>query len=239
MFCKFVTQSYASLDELYSILPHISIYGPNALNQHYILHDALGQTMIIEMINGQKVIYYESGNSAKIGKTSKYATNSGFGICTNEPQLNWHYEAINHFEWKRSLARTAIGIPGSYYPDDRFMRVYMIRKGMLQAGLLETSDFNKAFSLTAQVMNSISVPEGSQFGTDSGESSGEGDGDHSIYGIIRNHAEPAIYWRDCSNPSFRRIRLQDLDFSPDAPQKVITLEKGPSFIDMTTSMSNL
>jgi penicillin V acylase-like amidase (Ntn superfamily) len=119
LFCKYVTQTYGSLDELYIALPHISIYGPDALDQHFILHDSLGLTMIIEMIDGEKVVYYEAGNY-KGGKESSFATNTGYGICTNEPPLNWHYETVAHYEWKRSLARQAVAVPGGFYPEDRY-----------------------------------------------------------------------------------------------------------------------
>lgn len=39
---------------------------------------------------------------------------------------------------------------------------------------LDISEFQNAFSLTVQVLNTVSVPQGNQYGTDSGETSGEG-----------------------------------------------------------------
>ena len=53
-------------------------------------------------------------------------------------------------------------------------------------------EFQDAFSLTVQVMNTVTVPQGNQYGTDSG--SGEGNGDHSCWGLVRDHKEPALYW---------------------------------------------
>ena len=41
---------------------------------------------------------------------------------------------------------------------------------------LEISQFQNAFALTVQVLNTVSVPQGNQYGTDSGETSGEGRG---------------------------------------------------------------
>lgn len=52
--------------------------------------------------------------------------------------------------------------------------------------------FQQAFSLTVQVMNTVTVPQGDQYGTDSG--SGEGNADHSCWGLVRDHQEPALYW---------------------------------------------
>lgn len=56
----------------------------------------------------------------------------------------------------------------------------------------DATDFQQAFSLTVQVMNTVTVPQGDQYGTDSG--SGEGNGDHSCWGLVRDHKEPALYW---------------------------------------------
>lgn len=49
-----------------------------------------------------------------------------------------------------------------------------------------------------------------QYGTDSGETSGEGEGDHTMWGLIRDHSSSTIYWRDASNPSFRSLKLSDV-----------------------------
>jgi ribosomal protein L27 len=39
------------------------------------------------------------------------------------------------------------------------------------------------------------VPMGNQYGTDTGESGGEGSGsDHTMFAVIRDHSDPAIYW---------------------------------------------
>jgi len=144
---------------------------------------------------------------------------------------------MKHYEWKRTLARQAVAIPGNFYPDERFQRVHMVKAGMQDQGLFEsTVDYQTAFALTAQVLNTISVPEGNQYGTDSGESSGEGDADHSVFGIIRDHATPALYWRDAGNPTFRRIQLKDVDLSSSGKRKAVKLEEGGFFIDVSANM---
>lgn len=45
------------------------------------------------------------------------------------------------------------------------------------------------------MLNSVTVPMGEQYGTDTGDGSGEGNAaDHTNYGLIRDHFEPAFYW---------------------------------------------
>lgn len=128
---------------------------------------------------------------------------------------------------------------------------------MENSGDADTTDFQQAFSLTSQVLNTVTVPmvcscvvcaasmcltdlplciQGFQYGTDTGEASGEGDNaDHTMFGIVRDHKNPAIYWRDSRNPTFRRLRLEDIDFQ-SKQQQMLTLETGNYFIDMSDKM---
>jgi penicillin V acylase-like amidase (Ntn superfamily) len=182
--CQYMTQNYETVTDIANNLNNIVIYGPDALAQHFIIRDSQGLSLVIECVGGKKVTYLDNND----GK-------SFFGITTNEPTLDWHLKNVEHYEWKRTLARQSIAIPGNFYPEERFLRTYMVKKGMDDAGLMkETSNYQVAFALTAQVLNSVSVPQGEQYGTDSGDSSGEGQGDHTSWAVIRDHASPALYW---------------------------------------------
>lgn len=76
--------------------------------------------MYILVVNGQKMIYLDL-NDVK----------SGYGITTNEPYFDFHLQNINHYEWKRTLARQAVAIPGNFYPEERFLRVHMVKSGYI------------------------------------------------------------------------------------------------------------
>ena len=78
--------------------------------------------------------------------------------------------------------------------------------------------------------------QGFQYGTDTGEASGEGgNADHTMFGLIRDHKDPALFWRDSYNPTFRRLRLKDVNFE-SMQQQMLILESGPYFIDMVDKM---
>jgi hypothetical protein len=113
----------------------------------------------------------------------------------------------------------------------------MMKQGMMMLTSVEDITYQSAFSLTSQVLNTITIPNGQQYGTDSGEGTGEGDGDHSLFGLIRDHNDPSIYWRDALNPSFRKIRLSDLNMNSGANPVSLVLETGPYFIDMAAKMN--
>lgn len=44
--------------------------------------------------------------------------------------------------------------------------------------------------------------------------------------------------RDAGNPTFRRLRLRDVDISVGATQKTMILEKGSFFVDMASALEN-
>jgi len=140
---------------------------------------------------------------------------------------------IRHYEWKRTLARQSVAVPGNFYPEERYLRVHMVKAGM-QSLMETTSDYQTAFSLATQVLNTITVPMGEQYGTDS---SGTQEMDHTVLGLVRDHSNKVIYWRDAYNPTFRRISLEDALTQAHGNKHVsMTMTHGPFFVDMARQM---
>lgn len=261
LFCHYVAQNFRSVLELKEKLDDIKIFGPDILSQHFVINDARGDSLVIECVESGRHVYYESNSCSD---DNENCTN--YGIMTNEPTFDWHLENINHYEWKRSLTRQAIAIPGNFYPEERFLRIHMIKSGMKSAGFFDAQEDEKlksnlrlseksslkqlpndpikintqsSFALTTQVMNSIWVPMGHQYGTDSSDSSdgsSEGSDDHTVFGIVRDHKNKILYWRDATNPTFRRINLNDVDFSIHTPRKSFKMSNGPYFVDVTSDL---
>lgn len=185
VFCKWATQNFATVLEVKDALPGIAIWGPPILSEHFTLRDATGASLVIELVDGLQKVYLDLDD----GK-------SGFGIMTNEPEFDYHVTNVKHYEWKRGLARQAVPVPGSWYPEERYLRIHMVKSGMKDLGLLtKADDYQQAIALVTQVMNTVTVPYGNQYGTDTGDASGEGSNpDHTMWGIIRDHSTPALYW---------------------------------------------
>jgi penicillin V acylase-like amidase (Ntn superfamily) len=114
-FCQWALQNFANVHEVSDSMDDIRIWGPVILAEHFVLRDANGDSLIIELMDGKKHVYLDENN----GK-------SGWGIMTNEPTFDWHLTNIGHYEWKRSLSRQAVGVPGGWYPEDRFLRLHMV-----------------------------------------------------------------------------------------------------------------
>lgn len=108
-FCQYATQMYASVADAVEDMEKITIYGPSVLAEHFVLHDATGASLIIEVVGGQKHLHLDLNDNGA----------TGFGIMTNEPQLSYHLTNVEHYEWKRSLTRQAVAVPGGWYPEER------------------------------------------------------------------------------------------------------------------------
>lgn len=143
VFCLWAMQSFSSVAEIAEVMDEITIWGPNIVAEHFLVRDSSGASLVIELINGEKKLYIDNNDGV-----------SGVGIMTNEPTFDWHLANIDHYEWKRTLARQAVGVPGGWYPEDRFLRVYMVKQGMQDMGLFDsTHDLQTALSLCSQVEN--------------------------------------------------------------------------------------
>jgi penicillin V acylase-like amidase (Ntn superfamily) len=197
-FCDWVLKAFSTVDEVSSALDvggtH-SVYGPNEFAQHFSLRDATGSSIVVEFMDESTQVWVDKNN----GKPSHP------GIMTNEPVYDWHVENIKHYEWKKGLALPSIPTPGSFYPEERFLRLHSLKTG-LEAPYSYRDLITKATAL----LNAVTIPIGNQFGTDSGE--GEGNGDHTVWGMIYDHTNLSVYFRSYKNMSLQRVRLkEDLD----------------------------
>ena len=156
---------------------------------------------------------------------------TGFGVFTNEPPLMWQNEAVRHLQWKQSLARPAVGMPGSWYPEARFQRLHLVKSALPEPG-----SYQEAIMQTVHVLNTVTVPMGSQMGTDSG--TGEGLGDHTQYAVIYDSKNQTIYWRTQVNQNLQRLRLVDAGLETGGKEQVIAAQSSelPWFNDASRSL---
>ncbi len=154
--------------------------------------DAGGESIVVEFINGAMDVHTDLNDGGK----------TGYGIMTNEPAFDYHLTNIKHLQWKRGLARQSVSVPGSWYPEERFMRIYMVKSGMEAP-----KSYSQAIMQAVHVLNTVTVPMGDQWGTDSGAKSGEGKGDHTLYGVVYDHIGKTLYWRTTNNQNLQKLDL--------------------------------
>merc|ERR1711871_532601 len=105
------------------------------------------------------------------------------------------------------------------------MRVLMVKEVMPPPTSLQL-----AVAQAVSVLNTITVPMGPVPGTDSGPMSAEmGLSDHSLWGVVRDHAAATMYWRSAQNPSLTRLRLTDFDLSVGAAPRSVRVSSGAWF----------
>ncbi|GMI10016.1 hypothetical protein TrVE_jg4384 [Triparma verrucosa] len=193
--CEWALKNFQTTKDVKDALKNThTVWGPTkfSFDQHFSFRDANGNSIVVEFLDHETVIS-EDKNDGK----------SGFGIMTNEPPYSWHIENVKHYEWKKGLAAPIIEAPGAFYPDHRFIRLHNLKGG------LEEPKSNKDLIMNAvHLLNSVTIPPGLIMGTDSGE--GEGEGDHTIFGMVYDHTENVVYYRSYDNQSLQRVRLSDL-----------------------------
>ena len=207
--CEWALASFPSTEDVAAALlpgndpeggaPAFVAVGPNAIGFHFILRDSSGSAVVLEFIGGKTHVHLDSGYY------SDSATDSGVGIFTNEPPFPWHVANAKHLDWKQSLARPAVAVPGGFYPDERFLRLHLLR-----GGLPAPSSYEGKVQQALHLLDSVTVPPGKQPGTDSGQ--GEGMGDHTVFSLVYDHSpgNSTLYWRSASDHSLQRAQLKDL-----------------------------
>jgi len=126
VFCEWALASYPSVNDVANaLLPDpdtnepakFVVVGPDAFGSHFSLRDADGVSIVVEFLDGQTMVHFDANDGV-----------SGFGIMTNEPPYPWHVENTMHMNWKRSMARPAVAIPGNFYPDERYLRLHLLKE---------------------------------------------------------------------------------------------------------------
>merc|ERR1712061_899424 len=69
-------------------------------------------------------------------------------------------DAQRHLQWKQSLARPAVTMPGAWYPDERFQRIHLVKSSMPKP-----KSYEEAVMQAVHALNTITVPMGFQLGT--------------------------------------------------------------------------
>ena len=123
-------------------------------------------------------------------------------------------------------------MPGAWYPNERFQRLFLVKSGMPKP-----SSYQEAISQTVHVLNTVTVPMGLQIGTDSGSAEGENDRTH--WGVIYDHLNRIVYWRSAMNQNLQRLRLQDAGLMVGEVEGRLLTEssKLPFFTDAARSIS--
>ena len=210
---NYILTQFATIDEVKAGLPKIKVSnaplevfkGPAPV--HYSVHDAAGNSIAIEYINGQLQV-----------------TDNPTGVMTNAPSIQWHLDSLSMYatstpapvppftingksfpQW--STGGGQVAQPGDYSSPSRF-----IRAAFLVASAPKFKDAAEGLPLAFHMLNQFDIPPGAIQTTADGSVGGGVAGYEITEWTASADLKNGIYqFRTYDNPAIRQVLLKDLD----------------------------
>lgn len=200
---NWILGSFSSIEEVKKALKTVEIV-PEKIAKlgevpplHFSLHDAAGNSLVIEFVDGEMKLY-----------------DNKVDVLTNAPEFPWHEINLRNY-LNLSAVNVApinvdgsvlsptgqgsglLGIPGDWTPPSRFVRI-AIFKNLVAAAKNAKQNSNLAFHL----LNTVDIPYGAirdqkdlQF-------------DYTQWVVVKDLANRKMYWRTYGN-----LNIREIDFS--------------------------
>ncbi|EDY38009.1 choloylglycine hydrolase, putative [Cyanobium sp. PCC 7001] len=150
-----VAEVRAALESQPVLLPRIPILGGLEMPFHYGIHDAGGDSLVVEFHKGQRTVL-----------------DNPVGVLTNAPQFSWHLTNLNNYTFLDNIDRSRAlfgsfqavqpgsgvakaGLPVTDTSPDRF-----IRAAFYAQFAEKQSDADQAVRMVAHLMNNFDRPRG-------------------------------------------------------------------------------
>jgi choloylglycine hydrolase len=228
----------STVAEVLSQLQNVSVWGPPVGTRdlytpvHFIVSDPSGQSMVIEFVDGQRIVYGPDWNDN--------ATSDG--VLANAPTYDWHRANLANYanlgvigpetsvvSLGPPVGNGLCGMPGDPMSASRFVRAALMRKGFGllpsngegwipaplcdgSAGAVQTA-INVAMQLAVVVM---ATPYGTVLTQKSG-AAGPSVGDWTMWALVRDHTHRVLYYTTAFNGIMRGIDFAELSFEGGKP----------------------
>jgi choloylglycine hydrolase len=202
--------NFATVDEVRAALPGIRVGNatPEGWNfvppVHYIVHDAGGNSLVIEYIAGKLNLHDDP-----------------IGVITNSPDFEWHIKNLSNYVNLSPLnvqpldvdglkvaqfgqGSGLLGIPGDFTPPSRFVRATVFSRSALPGENGEAA-VEQAF----HILDSFDIPLGDVRGSDSEQSSME----YTQWTTASDTRNGKFYFHTHDNRRIRRVDLMKTDLN--------------------------
>ncbi|KAF0687074.1 Aste57867_21155 [Aphanomyces stellatus] len=233
----YILGNFATVDDvkggLRSIQPAQYILGLEASNGkdpfdsdplHVSVHDAAGQSIVIEFLNGT-VHIYDNPN----------------GVLTNQPPLHDQLALLAAHDKKQGT--TDMAFPGGCDAVQRFQRLSLLNRHANAHFLCNTSysvatPDQAAVAAALHILNTVIIPTAHVpiFNIGCMPSAYEASPFATQYTVVRDHKNLRVFFRSTENQVLKSIDLTKIDFGNPANRKALPVEAGEWHVDVTATV---
>lgn len=225
-----ILTNFKNVGEVKQALPHIkvvsAVFGPWGLTPpvHAIVHDANGQSVVIEYVDGNLHMH-----------------DNALGVITNSPTFDWHLTNLKNYISLSAdnvsdvkLADIAfsplsqgsgmLGLPGDFTSPSRFVRAVAFSQSVLQS-----KNADEARTTIFHVLNLFDIPRGV---VREKESATKIHYNYTQWTSASDLHNARYYWHTNENRQVRMVDLKKMDL--DAKKVVtISMQEADKVLDVT------
>ncbi len=220
--------NFSSVDEVKRELPRLKVVGVyvpqlrSVPGFHAAVHDAKGNSIVIEFTNGETKIY-----------------DNPIGVMTNKPTFDWQLTNLRNYInlGPRDKGSNRIGgvkfeevgsgsgwhgLPGDWTPPSRF-----VRTAMMVTSADPARDGPSAVNLAEHILNANDIPLGVVRAGAMGP-------DYTQWIVIKDLTNKVLYFRSYQDLALKKVEINKLDFKPGGKMKPLPIDDGTRrVIDLT------
>jgi choloylglycine hydrolase len=207
-----VLSQFATVKEVKEALPNIhvwgepiDVFGNQFVPLHYVIHDAEGNSLVLEWVGGKLNLYDQT-----------------VGVMTNSPTYDWQMTNLRNYvslspdnakpvkvggvEYAANGQGSGLfGLPGDPTPPSR-----MVQTVFALSSAVKPKNQAEALVLCQKLMNRVDLPAGLARNPSSGES------DITQWAVFRDHTNKIYYYRTYEDMTLQAVDLKKLDLSSGA-----------------------
>lgn len=229
---SYLLENFATVAEVKANIANITVAGVVlkawgfAPEAHYIVHDATGQSAVIEYVGGKLNLY-----------------DAPLGVITNSPAFDWHMTNLrNYLNFSINSAPPVklgpvtltatgqgsgmLGLPGDFTPPSRFVRAVAFSQSILPS---KTGD--DAVLQAFHILNQFDIPKGSARDSEK-DANGNVVADYTLWTAASDLKQLRYYFRTYENSQIRMLDLMKMEI--DGPDIVTVPMTGDEVIESLT-----